>query len=325
MAQKSKQGLRSETEVEEQAGAGEYLEEGAEVEGPTPASPAATQSDLSGMSADDMRSYSESVAQAADVVNSESEADNKKDLDKMSLGDLKKASIASAKAEKAAALPRTKKPAEKPAARDDQQLLDQEQKGLDLKNPELEAKAALVAQAEAANQAAIEEPTPAAPAGKPAQLPRAAREASLAELDADQKKEQQKQQASAKYQQDKKMALDQGYSEEQAELYAKQEAYAASLQAPQEQTVLAAQTPTAPATPATPDAGTDTVAATAAPTSTIPKPASGPTGSPPTVQGRDQAGATKEAAAPDPSPVSEDIPIEQQIKQAQEQQALIKA
>lgn len=61
---------------------------------------AAPQSDLSGMSADDMRSYSESVAQAADVVNNESEAENKKDPEAMSLGDLKKASIASVKAEK---------------------------------------------------------------------------------------------------------------------------------------------------------------------------------------------------------------------------------
>lgn len=53
------------------------------------------------MSADDMRSYSESVAQAADVVNNESEAETKKDPESMSLGDLKKASIASTKAQKA--------------------------------------------------------------------------------------------------------------------------------------------------------------------------------------------------------------------------------
>ena len=88
--------MQSETKAEEQAGAGEYLEEAAEAEGVPQgaAAGAATQSDLSGMSADDMRSYSESVAQAADVVNSESEADKKSDLDKMSLGDLKKASIA---------------------------------------------------------------------------------------------------------------------------------------------------------------------------------------------------------------------------------------
>ena len=55
---------------------------------------------MSGLSADDMKSYSESVAQAADVVNNESEADTKTNLETMSLGDLKKASIASAKAEK---------------------------------------------------------------------------------------------------------------------------------------------------------------------------------------------------------------------------------
>lgn len=121
------------------------------------------------------------------------------------------------------------------------------------------------------------------------------------------------------------MALDQGYSEEQAELYAKQEAYAASLKAPQEQTVLAAQTPAAEAAPVTPDYNNEATGTKASPTSTIPKPVSGPTGTPPTVIGRDQAGATKEAAAPEASPVSEDVPIEQQIKQAQEQQALIKA
>ena len=94
---------------------------------------------------------------------------------------------------------KNKKKADQSAPREDQQLLDQEQKGLDLKNPDLEAKAALVAQAEAANQAAIEEPTPTAPAAKAAQPQRAARAASLEELDADQKKEQQKKQAEDKY------------------------------------------------------------------------------------------------------------------------------
>lgn len=72
----------------------------------------------------------------------------------------------------------------------------------------------------------------------------------------------------------------------------------------------------------------------------IPKPVSGPTGSPPTIIGRDQAGSTKEAAAPaDPAAdlqaaalaapsaaqTAEEASIEQQIKQAQEQQAMIKA
>lgn len=62
-----------------------------------------------------------------------------------------------------------------------------------MKNPELEAKAALVAQAEAANQAAIEEPTPSAVLGaKTVQPAKAAKETSLEELDADSKKEQQK-------------------------------------------------------------------------------------------------------------------------------------
>jgi hypothetical protein len=153
--QKSKQGLRSESEVEEGAAVSEQLEEGAEAEAVPQAAPAyqggAPQGDLSGMSADDMRSYSESVAQAADVVNNESEAEAKKDPESMSLGDLKKASIASTKAEKAGQPKVNTKLPERPAPREDQQLLDQEQKGLDLKNPDLEAKAALVAQAEAAN------------------------------------------------------------------------------------------------------------------------------------------------------------------------------
>ena len=183
-----------------------------------------------------MKSYSESVAQAADVVNNESEADAKTNLDTMSLADLKKASIASAKAEKQMAA-KSKKTAKasipKPAVpKEDQQLLDQEQKGLDMKNPDLEAKAALVAQAEAANQAAIEDSTPPLPGGKMTQAQKSAKEASLEELDADQKKEQQKQQENAKFNQDKQAALDQGHSEEQAELFAKQEAYAASMSKP---------------------------------------------------------------------------------------------
>lgn len=337
VAQKSKQGLLSETEVEEGAAVGEQLEEGADAEAVPQAAPAlqggaAPQGDLSGMSADDMRSYSESVAQAADVVNNESEAETKKDPESMSLGDLKKASIASTKAEKAAAVPKgTAKVPEKAAPREDQQLLDQEQKGLDLKNPDLEAKAALVAQAEAANQAAIEGPDASALGAKAAQPAKNAKEASLEELDADQKKEQQKQQEHAKYAQDKKMALDQGYSEEQAELYAKQEAYAASLKAAQEQAISAAQTPGAAAVPtepvpvATPDATADAAESKAQPAGTIPKPVSGPTGSPPTIIGRDHAGAAKDAAPAEPSPAIEDGSIEQQIKQAQEQQALIKA
>jgi hypothetical protein len=122
----------------------------------------------------------------------------------MSLGDLKKASIASSKAEKAAGKG-SKRGAEKPAMKD---LLDQEQKGLDLKNPDLEAKAALVAQAEAANQAAIEEPTVPLPGAKASAAQKQSKEPSLEELDADQKKEQQKLQENAKYAQDKKMALD---------------------------------------------------------------------------------------------------------------------
>ena len=233
-------------ESEEQVASSEYLEETSEVDGVALAAQpyqagAPGQSDLSGMSADDMRSYSESVAQAADVVNNESEVDNKKDLEGMSLVDLKRASIASAKAEKELSGPKNKRKVEKAAIHEDQQLLDQEQRGVDLRNPDLEAKAAIVAQAEAANQAAIEEPSPATTGVKAAQLPKKASETSLEELDADQKKEQAKKQEKVKFESDKKMALDQGYSEEQAELYAKQEAYAANVKSGQEQTILAEQ------------------------------------------------------------------------------------
>lgn len=312
-------------EVGEQIGSGEYLEEGAEVEAP-PQSAAQAQTDLSGLSADDMKSYSESVAQAADVVNNESEADAKTNLDTMSLADLKKASIASAKAEKqlAAKTPKTSKASiPKPAVpKEDQQLLDQEQKGLDMKNPDLEAKAALVAQAEAANQAAIEDSTPPLPGGKMAQAQRSAKEASLEELDADQKKEQQKQQENAKFNQDKQAALDQGYSEEQAELFAKQEAYAASMSKPmQPQTTLAAQTAPVAAAPAPPRSNTN--AAKAAEVAEAIPAISVPVSSAPS---SGQPAAAYEVAQPEASlAVPEDIPIEQQIKQAQEQQALIKA
>ena len=110
-----------------------------------------------------------------------------------------------------------------------------------MRNPDLEAKAAIVAQAEAANQAAIEEPSPSATGVKATQLPTKASETSLEQLDADQQKEQAKKQEKVKFESDKKMALDQGYSEEQAELYAKQEAYAASVKNAQEQTILAEQ------------------------------------------------------------------------------------
>ena len=69
----------------------------------------------------------------------------------------------------------------------------------------------MVAQAEAANQAAIED---ASGQAGPAKGGATGKEASLEELDADQKKEQAKQAASAKYAQDKKAALEQGYTEE---------------------------------------------------------------------------------------------------------------
>lgn len=83
-------------------------------------------------------------------MNNESEADAaKSNLETMSLGDLKKASIASAKAEKQLAAKQKKvtpkAPAAAPAAPKEEQPLPE------LKNPDLEAKAALVAQAEAAN------------------------------------------------------------------------------------------------------------------------------------------------------------------------------
>lgn len=121
--------------------------------------------------------------------------------------------------------------------------------------------------------------------------------------------------------------MDQGYSEEQAELFAKQEAYAASMSKQvQPQTTLAAQTAPAAAAPTTLDTTNRAISAAeiAEATAAIPKPVSGPAGSPPVIAG--QAAAAKEAALPEASPaVPEDIPIEQQIRQAQEQQALIKA
>lgn len=87
-----------------------------------------------------MRSYSESVAQAADVVNSESENDKAKEVEKG------KGQLASVKGDKHGSMTQIKG-----SQKEEQQPIDQEAKALDMKNPELEAKAALVAQAEAAN------------------------------------------------------------------------------------------------------------------------------------------------------------------------------
>jgi hypothetical protein len=87
VSQRSREKLVSESEAGEGLAAEESLEEGAEQEAvPQPAVAAAPQNDLSGMSADDMRSYSESVAQAADVVNSESEMDKPKEADPKNKG-----------------------------------------------------------------------------------------------------------------------------------------------------------------------------------------------------------------------------------------------
>lgn len=154
----------------------------------------APQNDLSGMSADDMRSYSESVAQAADVVNSESEMDKPKEADAKNKGQ-----AAQIKADKQAPQALAAKGAGQQAPKEDQQLMDPEAKGLEMKNPDLEAKAALVAQAESANQAAIEDASQPAGLGKAGAQAQGAKEASLEELDADQKKEQLKQVATAKY------------------------------------------------------------------------------------------------------------------------------
>ena len=86
-----------------------------------------------------MRSYSESVAQAADVVNSESENDK-------AIAEKGKGQLASVKGDKHGSMTQIKG-----GQKEEQQPIDQEAKALDMKNPELEAKAALVAQAEAAN------------------------------------------------------------------------------------------------------------------------------------------------------------------------------
>lgn len=87
VSQRSREKLVSESEASEGLAAEESLEEGAELEAmPQPAVVNTPQNDLSGMSADDMRSYSESVAQAADVVNSESEMDKAKEADAKNKG-----------------------------------------------------------------------------------------------------------------------------------------------------------------------------------------------------------------------------------------------
>lgn len=141
VSQRSREKLVSESEAGEGLAVEESLEEGVEQEAvPQPAVAAAPQNDLAGMSADDMRSYSESVAQAADVVNSESEMDKPKEADTKNKGQ-----AAQVKGEKQAPQVVVAKANGQPAAKDEQQLIDQESKGLETKNPDLEAKAALVA------------------------------------------------------------------------------------------------------------------------------------------------------------------------------------
>ena len=133
-----------------------------------------------------MKSYSESVAKAADVVNKESDAYDLKES--MSFTELKAQHMA---ASKGVILP------------DDTEAA---------KQAELNAKAALVAQAEAANSAAIDSdptpkkvaspPKPAAPAPAPSALPQSV---------TPEEKERQK---AEQFKADKKSALDQGYTEE---------------------------------------------------------------------------------------------------------------
>lgn len=84
ISSKSREKVVSESEAAETLVLQESAEEGAEQE--AVAQPTLAQSDLSGMSADDMRSYSESVAQAADVVNSESELEKAKEVESKGKG-----------------------------------------------------------------------------------------------------------------------------------------------------------------------------------------------------------------------------------------------
>ena len=158
----------------------------------------------------DMRAYSESVAQAADVVNNESE-----------------------------------------------------------KQAELDAKAAIVAQAEAANSAAID--SPAAATTTQTSSKAAAKSANVAEMaDAQAKAEKQRK---LQYEADRQSALDQGYTPEQAETYAKQEEALAAAQA---QTASPAGKPQI-----TPEEPASSTKATTATTNDI-GPASGQTIVPPT-------------------------------------------
>lgn len=155
--------------------------------------------DPSAMSSAEMRSYAESVAQAAEVVNNESDADAARaKADGQVAGPKKSAasgSKGSFKAQAAGSVTRAAGPAARLQAAQgststalENKLLDQEQKGMDLSSPDLEAKAAIVAQAEAANAAALE----GAPVSSKKPLQSAPAKAdSLEALDADQKQEKQ--------------------------------------------------------------------------------------------------------------------------------------
>ena len=107
-----------------------------------------------------MKSYSESVAQAADVVSKESEA---ADLDSSSLTELKMQAREAAKLDAATRNTRPPTLLEKysgaPAPASDPKSQELAKKVDDKMQADLEAKAAIVAQAEAANSAAIDSPT----------------------------------------------------------------------------------------------------------------------------------------------------------------------
>ena len=173
-----------------------------------------------------MKSYSESVAKAADVVNKESDA---YDLNEsMSFTALKAQAKAASKGI----------------------ILPSEAEINTKEEAALQAKAAIVAQAEAANSAAIDsDPAPKKTSGKPpttsvTQIAAASVVPAVSEEDKEKLKADQ-------FRADKKSAIDQGYSEEQANLYAQQEASAAeNAKKATEEASSKAQAPAAPAAPA---------------------------------------------------------------------------
>lgn len=173
----------------------------------------------------------ENLSQAADVVTNESELDAlraQSNLDQASFDDLKRQAIAAAKAEKAQEVEEKKKqPVKKPTP-----VVKQIKPPKDdiaeaaAADPEFAAKAAVVAKAEAANS--IVDSSKTLTKVDTSTTDAASAAAEVAAYEAQEKQKEQEKKIQEKYAADKQAALDQGYSEEQAEQYAQQEAYAAA-------------------------------------------------------------------------------------------------